>query len=74
MVKQDMAAQEATTNFILGTTEWGKTKTAGFADGYIDFIQDDPLYTQYVPEEVRTKLEALVAGYKSKSTVVPELN
>jgi len=74
MVKQDMAAQEATTNFILGTTEWGKTKTAGFADGYIDFIQDDPLYTQYVPEEVRTKLEALVAGYKSKSTAVPELN
>lgn len=73
MVKQDVAAKEMTTAYLNGTIAWGKTKVAGFSDGYIEFIQDDPMYTTFVPEDVRMKLQALVESYRNGTASAPEL-
>ena len=72
LVKQEVAAKEVTLDYLNDKTEWGTTKIVGFADGYISFIEDDPLYLQYVPENVRAQLSVLVAGLKNGSVVVPE--
>ena len=74
MVKQDVAAKEATLDYLNGKTTWGTTKVAGITEGYIEFVQDDPLYQMYVPEAVRMQLDALVQGFKSGSVSAPELN
>ena len=73
-VKQDVAAKETILSYLNGTTPWGTTKVAGFADGYIEFIQTDPLYEKYVSESIRAQLAALVAGYQNGSVSVPDLN
>src|SRR5574344_1653617 len=74
MVKQDVAAKEVTLDYLNGKTPWGTTKVAGITEGYIEFIQDDPLYQMYVPEAVRMQVDALVQGFKSGSVSAPELN
>lgn len=72
-VKQNLASKVETLNYLNGKTEWGKTKIVGFKEGYVEFIQDDPLYTAYVPEIVRAQMAALVAGYQNGSVTIPEL-
>lgn len=71
--KQALAAKEAVLDFLYGKTEWGKTKTVGLQEGYIAFIQDDPLYIQTVPKEIREQLSALVSALISGEIQVPEL-
>ena len=33
----------------------------GIEDGFIEFVQDDPLYISTVPEEIREKMSAVLA-------------
>ncbi len=71
--EQEKAAKEITLDFLNGKTEWGKTKVVGLKEGYITFIQDDELYIQTVPQDVREKMQELVLGLKDGSIKVPEL-
>ena len=44
-----------TTDFLNGKTEWGTAKMLGVKDGFVDFVQDDPIYlTTVLPCPVLT--------------------
>lgn len=73
MVQQRQAAKETTLNYLAGKTNWGNTKVVGFTDGYIEFITDDPLYTQTVPQDIRNKMDELIRSLKEGSFSVPKL-
>ena len=54
-----------TTNFLNGKTEWGSAKMLGVKEGFVDFVQDDPLYISTVPSTVRNQMAELVDSIKS---------
>lgn len=67
VMHQQKMAKEVTSEFLLGKTEWGVAKTVGIKEGYIEFVQDDPLYIQVVPQEIREKMADLLASIKDGS-------
>ncbi|MBP5442990.1 MAG: BMP family ABC transporter substrate-binding protein [Treponema sp.] len=71
--EQALASKEATLAYLNGKTEWGKTKTVGIKEGYIKFIQDDPLYVSNVPEEVRNTMSSLVKQLTDGTKEIPQL-
>lgn len=68
---QRLAAKEAVLNYLEGKTEWGKTKYVGIKEGYIEYIQDDPLYVQSVPEEIREQMKNVVNSLLDGTKVLP---
>ncbi len=71
--KQQRAAKESTLDFLNGKTSWGTTKLVGLKEGYIEFIEDDPLYESTVPSEIRDKMKSLVKGLSDGSISVQAL-
>ena len=67
VTKEYKMAKEVTSEFLLGKTEWGVAKTVGIKEGYIEFVQDDPLYIQVVPQEIREKMADILASIKDGS-------
>ena len=65
VMKQHELSSIMTTQFLNGKTEWGIAKMLGVKDGFVDFIQDDPLYISTVPADVRDKMAKLVEDIKS---------
>lgn len=59
-VQQEEMAFIVTNEFLDGNTPWGEAKMVGIKDGFIKFIQDDPLYIENVPESVRNKMSEIV--------------
>jgi len=37
----------------------------GVSDGFVDFVQDDPLYIQTVPANIRNKMKKMVDSIRS---------
>jgi simple sugar transport system substrate-binding protein len=62
---QDKAAREKTLLFLDGTLQFGRAETAGVREGYVDFIENDPVYTGAVSEAARQKQAALVARIRA---------
>ena len=60
-VKQAEMAEIVTKQFIEGSVKWGQADMVGIEDGFIEFVQDDPLYISTVPEEIREKMSAVLA-------------
>ena len=60
VVYQNKAAYEKVKLFLEGNLPFGAAETKGVADGYVDFVQDDPNYIQSVSEAVREKQAAMV--------------
>ena len=60
-VKQAEMAEIVTKQFIEGSVKWGSADMVGMQDGFIEFVQDDPLYISAVPQDIRDKMAALVA-------------
>ena len=65
VMKQQELSALMTTTFLNGKTEWGTAKMLGVEDGYVDFVQDDPLYISTVPADIRAKMAELVDSIKS---------
>jgi simple sugar transport system substrate-binding protein len=65
VLRQDKAAYEKTKAFFEGTLPFGSAELVGTADGYVDFIEDDPDYIASVSPEVRERQGALVARIRS---------
>lgn len=66
-------AREATLDFLNGKTQWGTTRTVGLQEGYIVYVEDDPLYIETVPENIRKTMSDLVKGLYDGTIKVPEL-
>jgi simple sugar transport system substrate-binding protein len=62
---QEKAAYEKTMLYLKGALPFGKAEVVGIAEGYVDFIEDDPLYIAAVGEAARAKQSALITSLRS---------
>jgi simple sugar transport system substrate-binding protein len=60
VIHQDKAAREKTLAFLNGALPFGQAEYAGVREGYVDFVEDDPVYLKTVSEAVRQKQSALI--------------
>ena len=67
---QDRAAYEKTLLFLNGGLPFGTAETAGVRDGFVDFVEDDPVYQSTVDADIRQKQAALVARIRDGSLVL----
>lgn len=74
VMEQKKMAYELTEQYLAGKTEFGTAKTVGVADGYVDFVLDDPLFVKAVPESIRTKIENTVRSIKNGELVLPVID
>jgi simple sugar transport system substrate-binding protein len=65
ILRQEKAAYEKTTLYLEGKLPFGSAEIAGTADGYVDFVDDDPLYISSVSQSVREKQTALIMRLRS---------
>jgi simple sugar transport system substrate-binding protein len=57
---QDKAAYEQTMRYLENRLPFGTAEVVGVADGYVDFVTDDPNYIAAVPEALREKQARLI--------------
>jgi simple sugar transport system substrate-binding protein len=62
---QDKAAYEKTMLFLKGRLPFGTAETAGTADGYVNFEEDDPHYEASVSAPIREKQAALIGAIRA---------
>lgn len=65
ILRQDRAAYEKTKLYLEGKLPFGKAELVGVADGYVDFVDDDPAYREAVGESVRMRQSEMVARLRS---------
>jgi simple sugar transport system substrate-binding protein len=65
VVRQDKAAYEKTKAFLEGRLPFGSAEVLGVAEGYVDFIEDDPDYIAAVSPEVRERQAVLMGQIRS---------
>jgi simple sugar transport system substrate-binding protein len=72
VIFQDKAAYNTTKLFLEGTLPFGTAELVGVRDGYVDFIEDDPLYTAAVSAGVREKQHEMLERLRSGSLILGE--
>jgi len=70
VIWQDKAAYTQIKRWLDGELPFGKAEIMGVAEGYVDFIQDDPNYILGVPEVVRNKQAAMVEKIRNGELVL----
>jgi simple sugar transport system substrate-binding protein len=65
VLAQDKAAYTQVQRWLDGELPFGKAETLGVAEGYVDFIQDDPDYILGVSEDIRNKQAAMIKRIRS---------
>jgi simple sugar transport system substrate-binding protein len=70
VIWQDKAAYTQVKRWLEGTLPFGTAEIMGVAEGYVDFIQDDPDYITGVPEDIRQKQAAMIERIKSGALVL----
>ena len=70
VMKQQELSAIMTTDFLNGKTEWGTAKMLGVKEGFVDFVQDDPLYLTTVLPEVRSQMYDLVEEIRNGNKVI----
>lgn len=58
VMEQKKMTMEVTEKYLNNQIKWGRADMVGLKEGYIKFIEDDPLYISAVPEDVRTKMHS----------------
>lgn len=64
IIKQKELTYKLVSDFINGDLPFGRGDQYSAKDGYIDFIQDDPLYQEFVPEEIKAEMKRVVEKIK----------
>lgn len=64
LTEQKKLAYEMTMKFLNGNVEWGTAREVGMMEGYITFVQDNELYIETVPEDVRERVAQEVERVK----------
>ena len=72
ITNQHSMAEEMTRRFLEDKIEWGTAETVGIKEGFVDFVQDDPIYMQNIPEDVRQKMAALIERIKTGALTLPQ--
>ena len=63
-LRQTQAVSEAVKKAIEGTLKYGEAVILNARDGYVDFVDDNPLYEQTVSEEVRAKMTEMLGDLR----------
>jgi len=58
VLRQDRLTYERVKMAVEGGLEFGVAQVVHAREGYVDFVDDDPLYTEHVPEEIRVRMDA----------------
>ncbi len=53
IIHEDKAAYELTLKALKGKLDRGSRFSGGMAEGYVDFIDEDPFYVKYTPKAIR---------------------
>ncbi|GHV32022.1 BMP family ABC transporter substrate-binding protein [Spirochaetia bacterium] len=64
---QEQAAYEQTVRYLAGNLPFGSAEVVGVADGYVDFIEDDPNYIAAVSPEIRKAQSSLIERIRSRA-------
>ena len=72
VTNQHKMAEEMTLRYLNSEIEWGAASTVGIKEGFVDFVQDDPLYIQNVPDDVRKKIGEVIESIKDGSLSLPQ--
>jgi simple sugar transport system substrate-binding protein len=67
ILRQEQAAYEQTRRYLAGTLPFGSAEVVGVADGYVDFIEDDPDYLASVSPEIREAQSGLIERIRSRT-------
>lgn len=62
---QEQAVYEYVTDAIAGRIEWGSSRILGTAEGYVDFVDDHPLYRDSVPGEIRAEMQRMLDAVRT---------
>ena len=75
VLEQDRLVYEVMKDAIQGKVEFGTASIYHARDGYVDFIDDDPLYTDNVPKGIQDDLKVVVDQIRNGELIleVPEL-
>jgi simple sugar transport system substrate-binding protein len=65
VLNQSQAAYERVKMAIEGDLEFGKAVILHTKDGYVDFADSDPLYTENVPADIRAQMDELLKKMRS---------
>ncbi|MDR2900605.1 MAG: BMP family ABC transporter substrate-binding protein [Treponema sp.] len=72
VLHQDTAAYEKTKLYLEGKLPFGKAEIVGVREGFVEFVQDDPLYISSVSEDVRAKQAAMIESIRSRKLVLKD--
>lgn len=64
IIKQEQLTYKLVNDFIKGELPFGRGDRFSAKDGYIDFIQDDPLYQEHVPDSIKNEMKAVIKKIK----------
>jgi len=70
VIRQDLAAYNQVLRYLDGTLPFGQAEIMGVNDDYVDFVQDDPIYIETVPSEIREKQAAMIERIRSGELVL----
>jgi basic membrane lipoprotein Med (substrate-binding protein (PBP1-ABC) superfamily) len=65
VLRQDKLTYERVKMAIQGSLEFGSAQVVHAREGYVDFVDDDPLYREHVPEEIRVRMAAALAKLRT---------
>lgn len=64
VIRQKELTYKLVKDYITGDLPFGKGATFSAKDGFIDFIEDDPLYQEYVPEDIKQEMNKVIKQIK----------
>ncbi|MGL1892358.1 MAG: BMP family ABC transporter substrate-binding protein [Spirochaetaceae bacterium] len=64
IIRQKELTYKLVTDYINGSLPFGKADTFSAKDGYIDFIENDPGYQDFVPEEIKSEMRKVIQKIK----------
>lgn len=73
-LEQKKLAKEMVSAYLENKLEFGKAKTVGIKDGYINFVKDDPGFLENVPSTFVEQLTAVEKDIKDGKLVLPASN
>lgn len=76
MMGQRQLIKDALSKAFAGEMDYGTAEIVGVSNGYMDFIDDDPLYDASLPEDIRDRFGAFLSDIRSGKIVLelPPLN
>jgi simple sugar transport system substrate-binding protein len=75
IMEQKKLTQEILADVLAGKIQYGSSRTVGVKEGYLNFIADDPLYLNALPQDIRSTFGAFMDDIRAGriSYTIPSL-